>query len=107
LMEGKTTTKAAAEVGVDRSTVYRWKMGNALFIAELNRLSGSLWEVGENQLLAARTAALEAAMALLAHEDAKVRLRAIDLILRMNVTPARGPRTIEEAQERIDIKRCW
>ena len=107
LVEGKTTTEVAAAVGVDRSTVYRWKTGNALFIAELNRLKHSLWEAGENQLLAARTAALSAAMELLEHEDTRVRLKAIDMILRMKVPPARGPTSIQRAKERVEINQGW
>jgi transposase len=107
LAEGKTSAEVAAEVGVDRTTIYRWKTGNARFIAELNRLRRSLWEAGENQLLSARTAALAAAMELLDHEDAKVRLRAIDTILRMKVPPANGPTSVRRAKDRVEINQGW
>lgn len=103
LVEGKTMNEVAAEVGVNRTTIYRWKTGDALFIAELNRLKQSLWEAGESLVLAARAEAIMTAVALLAHEDVGVRLRAIDAILRLKVSPTRGSTTLRDAQ--YDVER--
>jgi transposase-like protein len=46
LVEGKTMSETAEDVGVNRSTIYRWKTEDALFMAEMNRLKESLWEAG-------------------------------------------------------------
>lgn len=85
LLEGKTMNEAASELGVNRSTVYRWKKNDALFKKELNRLKRSAWEAGESKLISARTAAIDAAIELLEHEDARIKLKAIDTILRFDV----------------------
>ena len=90
LLEGKTTSEAATELGVARSTVYRWKKNDALFNKELNRLKRSAWEAGESKLISARTAAIEAAIELLEHEDARIKLKAIDTILRFDVSWTMG-----------------
>lgn len=64
LAEGKNYNEVAKEVGVNRSTIYRWKTENALFMVEHNRLRDNLWVASEARLLKARTAAIEEAMAL-------------------------------------------
>ena len=84
-LEGKSVSEIAAELGVSRMTLYRWKKDDKVFKDELNRLKRSAWEAGENKLIAARTAAIDAAIELLAHEDARVKLKAIDTILRFEM----------------------
>ena len=85
LMEGKTISEVAAELGISRTTIYRWKKNDALFRKELDRLKWSAWEAGESKLISARTAAIDAAIELLEHEDARIKLKAIDTILRFDV----------------------
>ena len=89
LMEGKTISDVATELGASRATIYRWKK-DPLFDKELNRLKRSAWQAGESKLIAARTAAIEAAIELLAHEDARIKLKAIDTLLRFDVEWSMG-----------------
>ncbi len=90
LMEGKTISEVATELGASRTTIYRWKNDDALFKKELNRLKWSAWEAGESKLIAARTAAIDAAIELLEHEDARIKLKAIETILGFNVSRTMG-----------------
>jgi transposase-like protein len=93
LLEGRTISEIAEEMGVSRMTLYRWKNNDQLFQEELRRLKQSAWEAGESKLIAARAEAIEATIELLAHEDARIRLKAIDTILRFDIrrTWAEGP----------------
>jgi transposase len=84
LLEGKQISEVAEELGVDRSTVYRWKQNNALFKKVMDKLKRSVWEAGESQLIHARLAAIDTVIELLDHEDARVKLKAIEIILRFD-----------------------
>ena len=90
LLEGKTISEVASELGASRTTIYRWKNNDRQFIEELNRLKQSACEAGKSKLIAARTAAIDTAIELLAHEDTRIQLRAIDTILRFDATPTMG-----------------
>jgi transposase len=90
LLEGKTISEVATELGASRTTIYRWKKNDELFKEELNRLKRSAWEAGESKLIAARTAAIDTAIELLAHEDARIKLKAVDMILRFDASPTLG-----------------
>ena len=41
-------------------------------------------------MIAARTAAIDTAIDLLAHEDARIKLKAVDMILRFDASPTMG-----------------
>lgn len=58
LLTGATVTKAAATVGVDRTTVHRWIRSDPVFLASLNEGKRELWEsIGRQMLYVARAAA--------------------------------------------------
>lgn len=59
LISGDTVTAAAAEAGVDRSTVYRWLKEDAEFVAELNRRRSDLLDAVQERLCGAALAAAE------------------------------------------------
>ena len=50
LLAGMTQQDAAHEVGVEPSTVSRWRNHDAAFIAELNRRSADLWDAHHAEL---------------------------------------------------------
>lgn len=103
LAEGKNYNEVAKEVGVNRSTIYRWKTENALFMVEHNRLRDNLWVASEARLLKARTAAIEEAMALLEHEDPRVRLRAVEILLRREATRITGSMSMRSAMHQVQV----
>ena len=103
LAEGKNFNEVAKELGVHRTTIYRWKTENALFMAEHNRLRDNLWLAAEARLLKARTAAIEEAMALLEHEDPRIRLRAVEIILRREATRFTGPTSMQGAMYQVQV----
>jgi Helix-turn-helix of insertion element transposase len=60
LVEGKTDTQVAAEIEVDRSTVWRWRKRDPFFRAELARRRDELWNASGERLRALRLRAFDA-----------------------------------------------
>ena len=59
LAEGKTDSEVAAEIGVDRSTVWRWRTTDDYFGVELARRREELWRASADRLRALIPRALE------------------------------------------------
>lgn len=60
LTTGMRELEVAAEIGVDRTTVWRWRTDNASFQAELNRRRQELWAASIDHLRSLVPAALTA-----------------------------------------------
>jgi transcriptional regulator with XRE-family HTH domain len=88
LAVGARDGDVADELGVDRSTVWRWRTGSAAVKVELNRRREELWHVARDRLRALLPDALE----ILAQElEGPRRLRAAEAILRFGGLAARTP----------------
>ena len=81
LLRGFSDAQVAAEIGVDRGSVYRWRQ-HAGFQRELERQRQQIWQRSAGQLHAMVEPALEELRQQLAGDDPKTRLRAAAILLR-------------------------
>lgn len=104
LVEGKTVTEVAEEVGVTRQTVSEWKNHDPVFVAEFNRRRSEMWEGGRERLRSLLDRAVEVLEKDLDGPDPKLRqiaavhiLKAVGVYGKENFRPY-GPVTPEEVE---------
>lgn len=97
-LQGMKDIDVAAELGVHRTTIYRWKTEDPTFIAEYHRAQASLKEAAQVKLLQIRAKAFKTLEDALDHEDVGIRLRASAIILRQEEPRAAGPTSIKRAE---------
>lgn len=102
LLQGKSDAATAEAVGVVRTTIWEWRNRNPVFIAELNRQRGELWDEARERLKALANRAMDVVEQQLDSDDPKIALAAAKHILQgtrlLGETnlPAGGPTTPEE-----------
>jgi transposase-like protein len=101
LMEGKTITEVAQEVGVNRSTIHRWKSDDPVFMAELNQLRRGVWDASQEKFLGVQLMAIDALSEMLQSDDVNIRMKAINIALRSKVLAPNGPTTVAAAENAI------
>src|SRR5437667_11918377 len=73
LLQGLGDEQVGAQLGVDRTTIFRWRQQVA-FLRELDRQRRVIWERSANQLQAMVQPALDILRAQLTGEDPKMRI---------------------------------
>jgi hypothetical protein len=81
LLRGMTDLQVAAEIGVNRGTIYRWRR-SSFFAEVLGKLRMQVWEQSAQQMQALTEPALELMRTLLGGEDRNLALRAAGMVLR-------------------------
>lgn len=100
LVEGRTDSEVAAELEMDRTTIWRWRSIHPAFRAELARLRASVWEASEDRLRRMRVKALETLDRAL-DGDGRGAVRAAMALLRVAPPPPdSAPETAERYVER-------
>ena len=87
LLQGLSDQEVAAQVGVDRTTIFRWRKTVA-FARELDRQRKLRSERAAHQIQAMAVSALGILQRELASDDPKDRMRAVSMLLRF-ATPSR------------------
>ncbi len=82
LLRGYNDTDVARELGINRVTVYRWRIQHPLFRSELSRQRRQGWLAGQDRLRSLIAPALDVVHEMLGSEDARLRMRAAALLLR-------------------------
>lgn len=77
LVEGRTTVQAAAEAGVDRGTLYRWRTQDRDFMAALNAWRADMVAQARDRMLALADKAVNAVAGGLDKGDARLGLRVL------------------------------
>jgi AcrR family transcriptional regulator len=95
LLRGLGDAQIAAQLGIDRGTVYRWRTRHDAFIDELERQRQVLWQQATQRLQAMFQPALDILQNQLTGDDPRLALRAAALLLRF-ATPARLARLTRE-----------
>jgi hypothetical protein len=88
LLRGMSDHEVAAQVGVDRGKIFRWRSKSVAFQRELDRQRRALWERSAGRIRAMVDPALEILQKQLTSGDEKVALRAAAVLLRF-ATPSR------------------
>jgi Helix-turn-helix of insertion element transposase len=108
LLQGLSDEQVAAQVGVERTTLFRWRK-SIPFARELDRQRKILWQQSASKLQSMVQPALDILRAQLNDTDPKVRIRAAALLLRF-ATPSRlapasvGAEKIAKAQDKQDFQ---
>lgn len=105
LLVGKTVTEAAAETGVSRETVSRWRNKDATFQAAYNAAMKSSWEAGRAKLLEARLKAVERLAELVDSKDERMAFKACMTLVKLDIKQPEGrvdPEAIEREQRLLD-----
>jgi hypothetical protein len=87
LLQGLSDEQVAARVGVDRTTIFRWRK-SIPFARELDRQRKILWQQSAARLQSMVEPALDILRGQLTSDDPKLRLRAAAILLRF-ATPSR------------------
>lgn len=87
LLQGRSDQEVAAQIGVDRTTIFRWRKTVA-FQRELDRQRRLMWDQSANQLQSMVQPALEILHRQLVSDDPKSAMRAASVLLRF-ATPSR------------------
>ena len=95
LLQGLSDEQVAAQVGVDRTTTFRWRK-SLPFARELDRQRKILWQQSAAQLQSMVQPALDILRAQLTDTDPKLRLRAAAILLRF-ATPSRLSSATDDA----------
>ncbi len=82
LLQGCSDAEAARQTGVNRVTIYRWRLYDANFRGELSRQRRQLWLQSQQRVRALIPPALEAIEEFLTSPDPRLRFRAASLLLR-------------------------
>ena len=88
LLRGLADHEVAAQVGVDRGTVFRWRTASVAFQRELDRQRRALWEQSAGKIQSMVEPALSILHAQLTSGDPKLAMRAAAVLLRF-ATPSR------------------
>ena len=100
LLQGHGDAQVALQVGVDRTTVFRWRR-NARFVKQLEEFRELLWRQSQARLEALLEPALDVLQHQIGSEDPKTALRAAAVLLR-TATPSRlerGPQYMSASIE--------
>jgi hypothetical protein len=81
ILAGLPDAAVAKQLGLSRTTIYRWRHFNCAFLAELNRRRLDTWNASHEKLRALLPRALAALSAGLKSEDLSTRLRSARTIL--------------------------
>ncbi len=107
MLRGLSDSQVGAQLGVDRGTVYRWRM-SSLFRSELEKQRKALFEHSAARLSSMIEPALEILNRQLTGDDPKTALRAAAILLRV-ATPSRlGHVAADEAKtKKSDADAEW
>ena len=83
IMQGEKDVKIAASLGINRTTIYRWRKYDTEFMKALDERQTLMREAASNGLLELTEAALEAVREALQDDDNRVRLQAARMVLDM------------------------
>lgn len=83
IMQGEKDVKIAASLGINRTTIYRWRKYDTEFMKALDERQTLMREAASNGLLELTEAALEAVREALKDDDNRVRLQAARMVLDM------------------------
>ena len=114
LLAGKTVTQAAKEIRVSRQTLSDWKNHDPIFIAELNRRRGELWDAARERLRGLLSQAVDVLEEdLTSAEDRRLRqqaavhiLKALGIYGKENFQPL-GPATPEAVEKAREEREFW
>ena len=95
LLRGLSDAEAAAEIGVDRTTVYRWRTDDPEFLDTLETQRRILWQQSAQRLQTMYQPALDILEKQLTGPDPRLALRAAALLLRV-ASPARLERLVRD-----------
>ena len=98
LLAGKSGRDTAGLVGVSEETVSRWRHTSPAFAAAMNVARHELHNEQLDSLRQLRRRALDALDGLLDAEDTAVKLKAVGLVLALDVGAPAGPLTPEQVQ---------
>jgi hypothetical protein len=96
LLQGVGDAEAGQAVGVDRTTVYRWRTGHPAFRRELTRLQRVVWEQQAERLRAMVRPALDVLQRQL--DDPRTAFRAATALLRLGAPKPQEPPSAERQQ---------
>jgi len=83
IIQGEKDVKIAAALGINRTTIYRWRKCDTEFMKALDERQTLMREAATNGLLELTEAALEAVKDSLKDKDNRVRLQAARMVLDM------------------------
>ncbi len=83
ILQGEKDVKIAASLGINRTTIYRWRKYDTEFMKALDERQTLMREAASNGLLELTEAALEAVREALKDDDNRVRLQAARMVLDM------------------------
>ena len=98
LLAGKSGKDTAGLVGVSEETVSRWRNGSPSFAAAMNVGRAELHNEQLDTLRQLRRKALDALTGLLEADDTAVKLKAVGLVLGLDVGAPVGPQTPEQQE---------
>jgi DNA-binding CsgD family transcriptional regulator len=103
LLQGRTDIQVAAELGVDRSTIYRWRR-SSFFAEVLGKLRAQAWEQSAQRMQSLIDPALDLLNETLKGDDRKLALRAAGMVLRtassVHAKPSSKSRRLVEKPKR-------
>ena len=101
LLRGASDAEVAAHLGVDRTTVYRWRTTNVAFRAQMQALHHVVWQQQARRLRAMVGPALDAVQRRL--DDPRTSLRAASILLRFAVPrPGKAPHPDEQLDDEME-----
>ena len=114
LLAGKTVTQAAKEIRVSRQTLSEWKNHDPIFVSELNRRRGELWDAARERLRGLLSQAVDVLKEdLTSAEDRRLRqqaavhiLKALGIYGKENFHPL-GPTTPEAVEKEWEELDSW
>ena len=102
LLAGMSDSEVAEKLNVNRSTIFRWKKDDPLFIATYNQFVDSINQASLKKEIEIRNLALEAMKELLKSKDDAVRLRAAKECLQLKNRYPGGPTSEEDVQSDLE-----
>lgn len=106
LLQGCTDAEAARQTGVNRVTIYRWRIYDENFRGELSRQRRQLWRQSQQRVRSLIAPAVEAVEEFLTSPDPRLRFRAASLLLRYVGSRQLSPPSIrrENAEQADEIQ---
>jgi hypothetical protein len=99
ILAGLPDAAVGKQLGLSRTTIYRWRHFNCAFLAELNRRRLDTWNASHEKLRALLPRALAALAAALKSDDLSARLRSAKTVL-AHVSP--DPDALKPPQRQLD-----